>query len=63
MLSAFDSIRKRHPDALQLWAEFMGGWTRFNVVCPEGLTTYSQIDGQMIYTNDRTKTRHFIFRG
>jgi hypothetical protein len=62
-MSAYDNIRRRHPEAHSIWAEMMGGWTRFTVVDPEGATTYSQIDGESIYTNDRTKQRHYVFRG
>ena len=41
----------------------MSGWTKFTMVDPEGATVYSWIDGQNVYTNDRTKQRHFVFRG
>lgn len=62
-MSVYENIRKRHPEARSIWSEMMGGWTRFTVVDPEGATVYSWIDGQNIYTNDRTKQRHYIFRG
>ncbi len=62
-MSVYENIRKRHPDAKSIWAEMMGGWTRFTVVDPLGATVYSWIDGEAIYTNDCTKQRHYIFRG
>lgn len=62
-MSVYENIRKRHPDAKSIWAEMMGGWTRFTVVDPEGPTVYGWIDGEATYTNDRTKQRHYIFRG
>lgn len=52
-MSVYENIRKRHPGAKSIWAEMMGGWTRFTVV-DEGAHVYTQIEGQRVFKNEAT---------